>query len=95
MEDYRLFCTSFHTSLRLFAVNFAVVYTSDAGFLHLKSIRKRLAAGLRLDPLGSFCGGKMNGRTKGREGRDKRNAKRKGMTGRKGEAVGGREGVGG
>jgi len=54
MEDYRLFCTSFHTSLRLFAVNFAVVYTPDAGFLHPKSIRKRLAAGLRLDPLGEL-----------------------------------------
>jgi len=32
MEYFRLFCTSFHTSLRLFAVNFAVVCASDAGF---------------------------------------------------------------
>ena len=91
MGYFRLFCTSFHTSLRLFAVNFAVVCALDAVF-SARQAPKNVCP----DPLGSLSAPSdpLAAKNVERKGRG-RKGKRRGRNRRGGKGIGewqGREG---
>ena len=86
MENFRLYCTSFHTSLWLSVPSISRSIHTRCRIFSSKSIRKRLAAARR----GSLSAGKGKGRKRERESRKGREREGERIYGREGKGNGGR-----